>query len=658
MAFPKTSTEGGSINGRFELRARSLWLRFTVSRLTLLYLIFSIAHFILQVSFQTQAMLANYGAANFLQRVLVANNATARSLPIQRNSALSLCTWVSSNLETDVETCHVVWSEDSRPRFPEALPYPASVAQSQSLSTEPGGKATTLAPTATASESSSLSPDSTSPTATFVVTLLPVATGTAADDEDEDSDDEEDENNVVQTGAVTITTIRKRLTAEGTDGSPLELTDTCLQALNWPASQLHNTKREDIVFIAFQFWVLGMSIVALINESIPHILASLLTHVMATAWAAFQITQTANFRAAFIRMIANGACQGQTTLTSSFWTARSRAEIPALSLHVVAFGISAFFTWKLIKLFGWQTYKRVGASREIKRIYKIVLIMLITLQLSLFFMIVTVSLWIDQLFNSLIGDFADFAKLYKATSLVTLTLLIPWIVMGWTAVRRELRLPMFFFLLLSILYLAGWGVMFFSTTFRWTFVTWRFFSVMASASVLLTCLSFLLGVVCRFNFGEGLLDPFHPKNRLEDGRDGAFTWDEKRDVEKLAFPSMNSPLPTFIQAYGPANKLSESIFGYRGGAQTHTSAKGPRFFDSQSASFDSARTTIPSPPPAVTRNLTDIPQTRVTESDTNPDGHRPVKVDSGRPHRGQEHLRKGSQSSGHSGRSKERWELE
>ena len=34
--------------------------------------------------------------------------------------------------------------------------------------------------------------------------------------------------------------------------------------------RVKNTKREDIVFICFQIWVLGMSIVALLNESIPH----------------------------------------------------------------------------------------------------------------------------------------------------------------------------------------------------------------------------------------------------------------------------------------------------------------------------------------------------------------------------------------------------
>jgi len=56
----------------------------------------------------------------------------------------------------------------------------------------------------------------------------------------------------------------------------------------------------------------------------------------------------------------------------------------------------------------------------INRVYKVVLTLSITIQLSLFFMVVTVSLWIDQLMNSVIGDLVDFLKLYKITSFITL----------------------------------------------------------------------------------------------------------------------------------------------------------------------------------------------------------------------------------------------
>lgn len=112
---------------------------------------------------------------------------------------------------------------------------------------------------------------------------------------------------------------------------------------------LENTKREDIVFIAFQFWVLGMSLVALMNESIPHIFASLLTHVLATVWSAFQITHTNTFRRQFGRMIMNGACQG-VPLLGSYWDDRQKAEYPALAMNVLALFISGFLTWKLVKV--------------------------------------------------------------------------------------------------------------------------------------------------------------------------------------------------------------------------------------------------------------------------------------------------------------------
>jgi len=114
-------------------------------------------------------------------------------------------------------------------------------------------------------------------------------------------------------------------------------------------NRLGNTKREDMVFIAFQFWVLGMSIVALLNESIPHILASLVTHLMATAWAGFQITHTANFRSDFSRVITHGACKN-ISLLPHYWDARGKAEIPSLALNVIALFMSLFLTWKLIKV--------------------------------------------------------------------------------------------------------------------------------------------------------------------------------------------------------------------------------------------------------------------------------------------------------------------
>jgi hypothetical protein len=121
------------------------------------------------------------------------------------------------------------------------------------------------------------------------------------------------------------------------------------------------------------------------------------------------------------------------------------------------------------------------------------------------------------------------------------------------------------FLVLAIAYLGSWGVMFRSETFRWTWVQWTFFGTVSTTSVLLTLTSFLLGLICRVNFGKGLpryreLDSLHQHGIIlilisilvnaqdsldeEDGVKHGEGWDEKVD-----FPSDAKPTPTFAVAF-------------------------------------------------------------------------------------------------------------
>jgi len=373
-------------------------------------------------------------------------------------------------------------------------------------------------------------------------------------------------------------------------------------SLNWPVSILDNTKREDIVFISFQFWVLGMSLVALLNESIPHILASLLTHVLATGWSGFQISHTANFRHNFDTYITQGACAGVPSLLPTYWGDRADLEYPTFALNVVTLFISCFLTWKLVKLFGWQTFKRVGASLTINRVYKLVLTLSIVLQLSLFFMGATVSLFLDQLFNGWAGRLAWHPELYKVNFIITGVLLIPWITIGWFSVRREQRLGMVVFLGLTVLYLAGFGVMFISTTFRWTFRTWAFFSMIATASMTLTLFSFILGIICRLNFSKGLLRYLNAHESLPG--DDFVPVTSGDDIEKVAFPSTEKPVPTFSATFGSGSQVPVPSQMFKPSPQL-----GPRFFNSSAEPFESrpnSNSSSPISPPmaALTRTST------------------------------------------------------
>ncbi|KAH9853099.1 hypothetical protein C2E23DRAFT_823292 [Lenzites betulinus] len=389
-----------------------------------------------------------------------------------------------------------------------------------------------------------------------------------------------------------------RVNLNGLNGlGEVDLSRKCLYVLNWPVDNVENTKREDVAFIAFQVWLLGMSLVALLNESIPHVVASLLTHILATAWGGFQIYNTEDFHRKFTTLTTQGACG--VNLLPDYWRTRSNAEIPSLALNCFALVVSAFLSWRLMKSFGWQTFKRVGASRVINRVYNLVLMLSISIQLALFFVGASAALWVDQVYNGNIGRLTMKPTFFKAVMIIVLVMLIPWLSTGWLSVRRELRIPMATFLGGAVLILAGWAAMFIAATFRWTYVTWLFFSLMTTAAVLLTVVVLVLGIVCRINFGKGLPRYLNAQEELPE--DDYTTPGEKADSEKVAFPSNDLPIPTFSVAFGSGQEVpppSQMRFAPR--------QMGPRFY---SGSTDSNPFDTPigsdgsaSPPPLYRQN--------------------------------------------------------
>lgn len=286
-------------------------------------------------------------------------------------------------------------------------------------------------------------------------------------------------------------------------------------------------------------------------------------------------------------MITNGACKG-IPLLPDYWEERANLEYPLLALNVLSLLISVFLTWRLVKLFGWQTFKRVGASLRINRIYKLVLSLSIVLQLSFFFIAATVGLWLDNLINGIASQVAWYVPLYKATSVVTLVLLVPWLWTGWYSVRQEKALPMLIFLFLSLVYIGGWSVMFLSTTFRWTFLEWRFFSIIASASILFTVVSFTLGVICRYNFGKGLPRYLNAQEPLPGDDFKPVTG--VSDLEKVDFPSNDKPIPTFSVAFGSGDEVPPPT-------QMFAQRLGPRFYNPSAEPFETPRNTPPTTAP-------------------------------------------------------------
>ena len=66
----------------------------------------------------------------------------------------------------------------------------------------------------------------------------------------------------------------------------------------------------------------------------------------------------------------------------------------------------------------------MGASRTINRIYKLVLTLSVVIQLSLFFVVAAVALWLDQLFHGAIAVMATQSNTYQAFLMVVIVVCV------------------------------------------------------------------------------------------------------------------------------------------------------------------------------------------------------------------------------------------
>ena len=120
----------------------------------------------------------------------------------------------------------------------------------------------------------------------------------------------------------------------------------------------------------------------------------------------------------------------------SFWSHKCSSPIVSSRLGCPLFRHeSRLLTLYSFQTFGWQTFKRIGkllldtdglsltivlsgASLEINRIYKVILLFSISIQLAFFCVIASMGLWLDFLLNTTEGQYASLAVLLKVIAAV------------------------------------------------------------------------------------------------------------------------------------------------------------------------------------------------------------------------------------------------
>lgn len=324
-------------------------------------------------------------------------------------------------------------------------------------------------------------------------------------------------------------------------GVPTLLSKQCTQILVYPQQILQKAVVEDITFILFQFWLLSVSLFAMARTSIPHLLTALGSRFLITSWSSYTIIfKSYNQQTIFQQLVSAPGTPCGVDLFPTFFGTRVVYNIVDVILSWSALLLTGLLSWNLLKRYNAETFRHVGPPKSVFRIYKFFMAVEACLQLEVFVIVAATSLWVDVLVNTSISEISEHTKLYDALIVTTTVLVLPWIALGWYGVRREDKSMMIPFLVITFVFVSGWSVMFYSTSYRWTFVQWPFLGCFTVASLILMLASVILGTACWWNFGQGLAEYLNADDALASsnfaGREVFKLSEDEKDVGDIVSP--------------------------------------------------------------------------------------------------------------------------
>ncbi|KAF7373391.1 hypothetical protein MSAN_00548700 [Mycena sanguinolenta] len=258
----------------------------------------------------------------------------------------------------------------------------------------------------------------------------------------------------------------------------------CALSLMWLEDVLADASREDFGTLLYHIWLLTLSVVTLLNESLPHLFAGLAARALATAWAGFRVRGNSNLLETYYHVIDAGKCDGFDPL-GTWWNQTTTHGILGLVANIVNLVIVAGLSYKLFRVYASQTFSRVGASTEVNHIYKLVLMLSVILQLSGFFTLGQAALWFSKISFGSIRRLADDFYLYLAELVVIAVLVGPWLTLGWISVRRESKSLFLLFSLISLILFGMSTALFTSPLNQFVFKEWSFYATMSVTAYIL-----------------------------------------------------------------------------------------------------------------------------------------------------------------------------
>ncbi|EGG07950.1 uncharacterized protein MELLADRAFT_85277 [Melampsora larici-populina 98AG31] len=179
------------------------------------------------------------------------------------------------------------------------------------------------------------------------------------------------------------------------DNKLVTLNSECIQELKKPLLNLDRNYRTNIATVVFQPWVWGLGMWALILESVPHLAAVWVADIIITVFGALDLHETNLLHEYFHQVVINH-CGGIDVLPM-YWADVLRLDSAAVVFAVLGLLATSYVSYKLYSVLDWRTFKRLGAGRTVRVAHSFSLAFTVTLHLNAYFIVVFLSLWLDEL---------------------------------------------------------------------------------------------------------------------------------------------------------------------------------------------------------------------------------------------------------------------
>ncbi|TDL27136.1 hypothetical protein BD410DRAFT_783327 [Rickenella mellea] len=324
------------------------------------------------------------------------------------------------------------------------------------------------------------------------------------------------------------------ITLTGLNGQsqPVTLSMGCIEALAFPDLLFRNAKREDLTMLSFSFWVLVMSMASIVYDSIPHLVVAFLGNCAGLAWFISQVTVTAKFSKIFYSAITINACGGIELRPLGVFK-KQQVSIIGTTINASFFPVFMFVTYKIFQIYRHQSFQRVGATNKVYNTYTLALGFSVCLHLSGFLVISTSVIWLNEMLSGVIRKYLHHRALEIALFLLGILGNIPWLLMGTNIIFRERKKLMLAFIVHCVAVSILWATTVTNRLFQYTIWTWPFFAGLSILSFIFLVAITVLGVICRYNFGNGLKHYITVLEVLEEAKftPGVFSHDlEKSDI--------------------------------------------------------------------------------------------------------------------------------